>query len=356
MATALLVLSADNRVLFMNTAAEGLLGCSIKRAQEQPLLSLVPALFELDEFCTRAREQQQSFGRTLHLPAPQRDGSELELAVRATPLAPPLGSHVDQQAKPESLGELLVELVDVTQRNQLDKETALVAQHGVSRRMLQQLAHEIRNPLGGLRGAAQLLERDLADASLREFTRVIIGEADRLEGLVAGLLGPRERPELLHINVHEIIEHVATIVHSEAPALTILRDYDPSLPALLMDRDQVTQALLNLLRNASQATAGSGQLTLRSRVRTNYSLNRRSYKLVAVIEIEDDGPGVPAEIADTIFYPLVSSKAEGSGIGLPLAQELINRHSGLIEFSSRPGRTVFAVSLPVLSAQDNGAA
>ncbi|MBT8422862.1 MAG: PAS domain-containing sensor histidine kinase, partial [Gammaproteobacteria bacterium] len=277
------------------------------------------------------------FGQTLHIAAFHHDVSELELSARVSPW--------DERAP----GHVLVELFDVTARHQLDRESALLAQRGVSQRMLRQLAHEIRNPLGGLRGAAQLLERELDDPSLHEFTRIIIGEADRLEGLVAGLLGPGGRPDRRLVNVHEVLEHIAKLTASAAPELTVLRDYDPSLPDLLLDRDQLTQAFLNLARNASQATADSGTLVLRTRIATNHVLNARRYRLVALIDVEDDGPGVIDEIADTIFYPLVTGRKDGSGIGLPLAQELVNRHDGLIEFTSQPGKTVFTVSLPVLS-------
>jgi two-component system nitrogen regulation sensor histidine kinase GlnL len=181
---------------------------------------------------------------------------------------------------------------------------------------------------------------------------VIIGEADRLESLVAGLLGPGERPDMRSANLHEVVEYVARIVRSEAPEIDLQRDYDPSLPDLLMDRDQLTQALLNLMRNAVQAIEGKGKLILRTRVGTNQVLSNRLHRLLAVVEIEDNGPGVPEDIADTLFYPLVTGRKNGTGIGLPLAQELVTRHQGLIEFNSRPGKTVFSVSLPVLEAAD----
>jgi two-component system nitrogen regulation sensor histidine kinase GlnL len=249
---------------------------------------------------------------------------------------------------------LLVELFDISQRHQLDRENALLAQHGVSRRMLRQLAHEIRNPLGGLRGAAQLLERELNDASLREFTQIIIGEADRLAALMDSLLGPNRQPNRKLLNIHELLERVATIVESEWSRLTVKRDYDPSLPELLLDRDQLIQALLNLLRNAAQATDGHGTITVRTRILTNHILHATTHKLVALIEIEDDGPGVPEDIADTLFYPLVTGRVDGTGLGLPLAQDLVNRHQGLIEYESTPTRTVFRMQLPVLQTESEG--
>jgi len=340
LATAVVVLDAEDCVWQMNTAAEGLLGISLKRAMGKSFEELAPGLEGLSALCKRARAEQQSFGQALRIMAPQRDGTELELSARVSP------------ANDGSSDMLLIELFDTTQRHHLDRESALVTQRGASRRMLSQLAHEIRNPLGGLRGAAQLLERELENPSLHEFTQVIIGEADRLESLVAGLLGPGSRPDMQPANLHEVLEYIARLVCSEEPQIELQRDYDPSLPDLLMDRDQLTQALLNLMRNAAQAIKGNGVVILRTRVGTNQILSNRLHRVVAVVEIEDNGPGVPEDITDTIFYPLVTGRKDGTGIGLPLAQELVTRHRGLIEFSSRPGKTVFSVSLPVLEATD----
>ena len=180
--TAVIILDAATNVSYMNTAAEDVLGLSLRRAANRPLAESVAAFGELSELAARALEQGQSFGYVVTIPTPQRDATEIELTVRATPL---------EENDP---GALLVELSDTTQRHHLDRENTLVAQHGVSRRMIQQLAHEIRNPLGGLRGAAQLLDKELNDAGLREFTRVIIREADRLASLMDGLLGPGGSP------------------------------------------------------------------------------------------------------------------------------------------------------------------
>lgn len=333
--TGIVILDVEGAVSYMNTAAEGALGISLKRAVGNRLVDSVPGFRDVSDLCDRAMGEGQSFGHVISVPAPQRDGSELELAIRATPL---------EDSEPDAL---LLELFDTTQRHHLDRENTLVAQQVVSRRMIQQLAHEIRNPLGGLRGAAQLLERELHDAELQEFTRVIIREVDRLDSLMDGLLGPGSRPCMQMVNIHEVLEHVATIAESESPQLNMVRDYDPSLPDLSLDRDQMTQALLNLVRNAAQVTDGHGQIILRTRVLTNATLNRTQHKLVVCIEVQDNGPGVPEDIADTLFYPLVTSRESGTGLGLPLAQDLVNRHGGLIEYDSVPGHTVFTVLLPV---------
>ncbi|HSG65147.1 MAG TPA: nitrogen regulation protein NR(II), partial [Gammaproteobacteria bacterium] len=217
-------------------------------------------------------------------------------------------------------------------------------------------AHEVKNPLGGLRGAAQLLERQLPSADLRAYTKVIIDEADRLAALVDGILkaGGQARPA--QINLHEITEHVGQLIEAEKPAhVRVIRDYDPSLPTTSVDRDQLIQAVLNVARNALQAVdPANGQIILRTRALTNYTLAGKRYRLILSIEIEDNGVGIPADLRDTIFYPLVTGKSTGTGLGLTIAQELVGRNGGLIEFSSRPGATTFFIRLPVRSSEQEG--
>ena len=243
---------------------------------------------------------------------------------------------------------LLIELTDVTRRSQITRENSLLIQHGAGRQMIRQLAHEIKNPLGGIRGAAQLLERQLPEESQREYTQVVINETDRLAGLVDTLLGPGGPPDKQPVNVHELLEYVVRLIESEDDRqLTVHRDYDPGLPDIHLDRAQMIQAFLNLLRNAAAALDGQGTLTLRSRAVTNFTIGNVRHRVIASIEIEDDGPGIPPELQDTVFYPLVTSRPEGTGLGLPAAQELISRHGGLIEFDSRPGHTVFYVRIPL---------
>jgi len=245
---------------------------------------------------------------------------------------------------------LLIEMTDVTRRARISRENALLIQHGAGRQMIRQLAHEIKNPLGGLRGAAQLLGKQLPSAELREYTDVIISEADRLASLVDTLLGPGGPPRKQRVNIHELLEYVQRILE---PVLTdklqIIRDYDPGLPTMNLDRDQIIQALINLIRNAVTALEGHGKLVLRTRAIMNFTIGNTRHPVIATIEIEDDGPGIPAELQDTIFYPLVTSRTDGTGLGLPAAQELLSRHGGLIEFESRPGRTVFSMRIPLAS-------
>ena len=257
---------------------------------------------------------------------------------------------VDCRVSPFEFGgaALLVEMTDVTRRNQITRENALLIQHGAGRQMIRQLAHEIKNPLGGIRGAAQLLARQLASAEQREYTDVVISETDRLAGLVNTLLGPGGPPNKEPLNVHELLEYVVRIVEAaDNRSLTIRRDYDPGLPLIDLDRDQMVQAILNLMQNAVAALNGQGSITLRSRAVMNFTIGEIRHRVIASIEIEDDGPGIPPELQDSIFYPLVTSRPDGTGLGLPAAQELLSRHGGMIEFRSRPGRTVFIMRIPL---------
>jgi two-component system nitrogen regulation sensor histidine kinase GlnL len=253
----------------------------------------------------------------------------------------PLNAGTGQQ-------RLLIEMIDVTRRARISRENALLIQHGAGRQMIRQLAHEIKNPLGGLRGAAQLLGKQLGSAELKEYTEIIISEADRLAGLVDTLLGPGGPPNKQPVNVHEIIEYVVRLLEPELEdKLDVVRDYDAGLPTIKLDRDQIIQALINLMRNAATALEGRGRLTLRTRAVMNFTIGEKRHPVVATIDIEDDGPGIPPELQDSVFFPLVTSRPDGTGLGLPTAQDLISRHDGLIEFESRPGRTVFSIRIPV---------
>lgn len=243
---------------------------------------------------------------------------------------------------------LLVEITDITRRTRISRENALLIQHGAGRQMIRQLAHEIKNPLGGIRGAAQLLARQLHDAEQREYTDVVISETDRLAGLVDTLLGPGGPPDKQPVNVHELLEYVVRLLEAEGLSrLAIRRDYDPGLPLISLDRAQMVQAFLNIVRNAAAALEGQGTITLRSRAVMNFTIGDTRHRVIASVEVEDDGPGIPYDLQDSVFYPLVTSRPEGTGLGLPAAQELLSRHGGLIEFESRPGRTVFFIRIPL---------
>ena len=329
-------------ILDLNPAAENVLGISRMRARGQSLLQLLDDEPEMREILARVAATGDHFANEIHL-APTEVHREERI--------------IDCHVSPVSIDDarLLVEITDVTRRNQISRENALLVQHGAGRQMIRQLAHEIKNPLGGIRGAAQLLERQLDEAELREYTDVVISETDRLAGLVDTLLGPGGPPRKEPLNVHELIEYVVRLIEAEDQRkLTIHRDYDPGLPLIDLDRDQMVQALLNLVRNAVAALDGQGTITLRSRAVTNFTIGDVRHRVIASIEIEDDGPGIPADLQDSIFYPLVTSRPDGTGLGLPAAQELISRHGGLIEFESRPGRTLFIVRIPLDQATDRG--
>jgi two-component system, NtrC family, nitrogen regulation sensor histidine kinase GlnL len=337
LATAILVVDAGSQVTWLNQAASVLLATSAAAARGRPLRSLLIDGSAIEALLARSRESEEPIAlRAFDLAPASRADARYQVDVSLTPLAgtPPRG--------------VLVEISDTTRPSRMTRDAALLVQQGGSRVMARQLAHEIKNPLGGLRGAAQLLERELPTEELKEYTRVIIGEADRLCALVDSLLGPVRPIRRESANVHEMIDRVYRLVRAEAPAgVAIERDYDPSLPPLALDRDLLVQAMLNLARNAVQALAGRGRLTLRSRALTNATIGTERHRLVASLQFEDDGPGVPPELGATIFYPLVTARTGGTGLGLALAQDIATRHGGIIEFDSRPGRTVFSLLLPM---------
>lgn len=319
----------------LNPAAESILGISQLRARGESLLRLVNDEPEMRDILTRVVATGDHYANEMRLSPTEFHSDERIVDCRVSPIL------TDDAC-------LLVEITDVTRRSQISRENALLIQHGAGRQMIRQLAHEIKNPLGGIRGAAQLLERQLEEAELREYTDVVISETDRLAALVDTLLGPGGPSNKQPVNVHELIEYVIRIIDAEDQrSLSIRREYDPGLPSIDLDWDQLVQAILNLVQNALAALDGQGTLTLRTRTVNNFTIGETRHRVIASIEIEDDGPGIPKDMQDSIFYPLVTSRPEGTGLGLPAAQELLSRHNGLIEFESRPGRTVFFVLIPL---------
>jgi len=346
MATALIVIDGRGRITWLNAAAGDLLVAGPAAARGRRLAELLADGGHAESLVARARVSDEPLTRRECQLAPlARSDASYLVDITATPL--PL---------PGAAGSVLLEIADTTRQARITRDAALLAQQGGSRLMARQLAHEIKNPLGGLRGAAQLLERELPSEELKEYTRVIIGEADRLRALVDSLLGPARPMRREPVNVHELIDHVYRLARAEAPsAITIERDYDPSLPPLALDRDLMVQAMLNLARNAVQALGGRGELVLRSRALTQATIGVLCHRLVASLQFEDNGPGVPAELGETIFYPLVSAHPGGTGLGLAVAQDIATRHGGIIEFDSRPGRTVFSLLLPMEDANEQAA-
>jgi two-component system, NtrC family, nitrogen regulation sensor histidine kinase GlnL len=244
--------------------------------------------------------------------------------------------------------EILVELQPVDRHLRISKEEQLLEQHNSTRMLIRGLAHEIKNPLGGLRGAAQLLDMELNDSELTEYTQIIIAESDRLRGLVDRMMGPTKPPDKKLMNVHEALERVRQLVQAETSGqCLIVQNYDPSLPDIHADSDLLIQAFLNIVRNAAQALGPQGQITLKTRISRQMTIGRIRHKLIIKIDVIDNGHGIKAEIMNQIFYPMITGRAEGTGLGLSIAQSIINQHNGLIECSSNPGKTIFSIYLPV---------
>ena len=341
LSTGIIMLDAQLCPIYANVAAQDLLAFSLNKARGRPFGDFLHDANGLIALLRRALDNGEGFADrelTVRPAGAPRDMRTLDITI--TPLEGQItGNH------------LLLELADTTQRRRISRENDLLARLDGSRLMIKQLAHEIKNPLGGLRGAAQLLERELQGESLKEYTQVIIGEADRLTALVDSMAGPHRAPQKANINVHEICEHVYHLLRAEArPGILVDRDYDPSLPNAILDRNQLIQALLNVARNALQALAqveSGGKVLFRTRALSNVSIGNARHRLVASLQIEDNGPGVSDDLRSSIFYPLVTGRANGSGLGLAVAQELATRNGGLIEFESEPGRTVFTLLLPL---------
>ena len=334
--TAVLVFDPEMQLTYLNPAGEMLFALSNQRAQGSPLTSILGGSEQLTHNISQALGSGHPFTeRELVFDLPHDRKITADCTV--TPIAD------------DNLGAtLLVELAQVDRQLRIAREEHLLAQHSATRDVIRGLAHEIKNPLGGLRGAAQLLEGELENEELKEYTGIIIQEADRLQNLMNRMLGPNTLPQKKQINIHELLEHVRQLISADCPEeVQISRDYDPSVPDLFADSDQLIQAILNLVRNAVQAVGESGNIILRTRTQRQITIGPQHHKLVASIEIIDDGPGIKPEIQDRIFYPMVTGHANGTGLGLPIAQALINRHGGLIECSSHPGKTTFTILIPL---------
>lgn len=339
LSTGIVMLDSQLCLIYANVGAQDLMALSVNQARGRPFGDLFHDSQRLTEVLQRSIvnvEPCVEHEITLR-PIGQPSGREPHVVdLTVTPLDGVTGTT------------LLLELTDATQRLRIARDNDLLSTIDGSRLMIRQLAHEIKNPLGGLRGAAQLLDRELSNPAWREYTSVIIGEADRLTALVDSMIGPSRPPQKALTNIHELCEHVVHLLRAEAPpGVVVERDYDPSLPSAQFDRNQLIQALLNVARNALQAVGQSGRVVIRTRVRSNVSIGSKRHRLVADVQVEDNGPGVPPELAKTLFYPLVTGRSNGTGLGLAVAQDLVTRHSGIIEFTSEPGHTVFSLLLPL---------
>jgi len=257
---------------------------------------------------------------------------------------------------------LLLEFIRLKTQHKLSHEDSIQSQYEASKSLLRGLAHEIKNPLGGIRGAAQLLERELDDNSNnKQFTQIIINEADRLKNLLDRMVGPKDIPTKSETNIHKILEHVRQLVLAENDKLSLSADYDPSIPELLADESMMIQVILNITRNAITAANADknkkAKIQFKTRTQRNCTIGTHTYPLVARIDIEDNGSGVSEELQEKIFMPMITGHADGTGLGLSIAQSLVKQHNGLIEFTSEPGKTIFTILLPIhtQNAPHNGA-
>jgi len=336
MATAVLTIDGALRIGYLNSAAEQLLGISARRAIKQSLtrvLTIPDALFgRLLEAC---KNGQPFTDRQVIVEPHAQDPQIVDISISPFPNG-------------EQLAGLILEINVIDRPLRIARDEAMLAQQEIARSLLRGLAHEIKNPLGGLRGAAQLLDRQLTDPELSEYTNIIIREADRLQGLIDRMLGPTSRPQRDEINLHEVLEHVRKIIIAGAPdGVQVQFDYDPSIPECLTDRDRLVQVILNIAGNALEAVGEVGRIIFSSRVISNFTIGGTRHSLVASIAVHDNGPGVPQHLIDQIFYPMVTGTDHGTGLGLSIAQSIMNQLGGLIECRSDPGNTTFTVLIPM---------
>ncbi|WP_060480429.1 nitrogen regulation protein NR(II) [Pseudomonas monteilii] len=338
--TATLLLNAELRLEYMNPAAEMLLAVSGQRSHGQFISELFTESTEALNSLRQAVEHAHPFTKR-EAQLTSLTGQTITVDYAVTPIL--------------HQGNTLL-LLEVHPRDRLlriTKEEAQLSKQETTKMLVRGLAHEIKNPLGGLRGAAQLLARELPEEGLRDYTNVIIEEADRLRNLVDRMLGSNKLPSLAMTNIHEVLERVCSLVDAESQGcITLVRDYDPSLPDVLIDREQMIQAVLNIVRNAMQAISSQnelrlGRITLRSRAVRQFTIGHVRHRLAARIEIIDNGPGIPSELQDTLFYPMVSGRPDGTGLGLAITQNIISQHQGLIECESHAGHTAFSIFLPL---------
>ena len=342
LATLVAVVRANGDCLRVNAKLEDTLGASRRVLQRGNVLDWMVDPEPLKGTLRAASENLVATGR-------------FEAQLRRVGLGggEPISVHVIV-SQTDRLDQLVVEMVEIEQQTRVDREERSMGLAQANKELLRNLAHEIKNPLGGIRGAAQLLAMELPSPELGEYTSVIIHEADRLQSLVDRLLAPHRRPHVVgDVNIHEVCERVRAVVTAEFPrGLRIERDYDASLPEFRGDREQLIQAVLNVVHNAAQAlaeriAAGDGRIELRTRAARQVTIGKQRYRLALELHVEDNGPGVPAEIQDHIFHPLVTGREGGSGLGLTLAQTFVQQHRGTIACDSVPGRTVFTITIPL---------
>jgi two-component system nitrogen regulation sensor histidine kinase GlnL len=337
LSTGVITLDSDLHINAMNSASEAMLSASKARLTGTNFLDLLKDADEVTPQIRAAVEAQTPVTqRSVTL---QNNGHEpITADLTITP------SRLERE------GGLLIELHPVDRIMRISRGQNLLQTTETTHQIVRGLAHEVKNPLGGIRGAAQLLARELDDPNQLEYTQIIIREADRLRALVDRLLGPNKPLDWLPLNIHEVLEHVRRLLEVETDQnIRIERDYDPSLPEITGDRAQLIQAILNIALNAIQACHHLSEcvITLRSRVLRQFTIGAIRHRLVCKIDIEDNGPGINEELMGLIFLPMVTGRAEGTGLGLSISQSIVNRHGGLLECQSKPGATIFSLYLPL---------
>lgn len=339
LSSAVILLDGKLRIRHCNPAAENLFAVSQRVCLGKPLTYLLGTPPALVSALENALANQWSYtGHDIVLAREKKETIHLDCTVSPVDIA---------QAK------LMLEFRPIDQQLKAAREEREAVQQRANNELIRNLAHEIKNPLGGIRGSAQLLDHELASmdnaAALREYTQVIIHETDRLQSLMHRLLSSHRSMQPAQINIHDILERVRRLIHAEFPGVHVQRDYDTSLPEITGDREQLIQAILNIVRNAAQAMKGAGQIITRTRALRQVTLVKKRYRLALELQIIDNGPGIPEEIRDRIFYPLVSGREGGTGLGLALAQSIVQQHQGSIEANSVPGRTCFTLRLPLVN-------
>ncbi len=339
--TAVILVNHQLLVQYLNPAAEDLLALSANRLLGQPL----PPTFTDEPKTQPAFQQAIEAGRPFSMREISLKAPNLDILVdyKVTPI-------LQRFRKPQ----LLMEIQRIDQLRKISRDEAVLQHQQTVRDLVRGVAHELKNPLGGIRGAAQLLEREFNDdhSELKDYTQVIIREADRLRNIADRMLGPRGLPKLQDTNIHQCLEHVRSLLLAETDTISIQRDYDLSLPELQADPDQLIQCLLNIVRNAVQAIQenpeqAQGIIILKTRIMRQVTIGPRTHRLCIQVQVIDNGPGIPNELLKTIFYPMISGRANGSGLGLSISQSIINQYHGLIECHSKPGDTRFSLLLPL---------
>ena len=336
--TAIIALDRELRVVSLNSSGQHLLESSEGRCLGQPVSKLVAQPGQLVDILKQVLQNRSPMARR-GMPLVLLSGKEIHVDLMLTPIGDPEAGYA-----------LLMEMQPVDRLLKISREESLVHAQETTRSMIRGLAHEIKNPLGGVRGAAQLLARELPDEDLAEYTNIIIREADRLRDLVDRLLGPNQQLDNQSLNIHEVLEHVRNLITAETDnRITLIRDYDPSLPDVYGDRSQLIQAVLNVVRNALQASEELDHcvIKLRTRPQRQFTIGTTRHRLVCRLDIEDNGRGIPEDMLHTIFMPMVTGRPDGTGLGLTIAQSIITRHGGLLECTSEPGKTLFTIYLPM---------